>query len=168
MYDKGETTMKKTTKTMATAMILSSAVAMQAQLSKSAVYNEANAEAPLYGPPSVLFDKGDANWDGEINILDMISLKETVLKGKEYTSFDGAIYDINGDELINSEDLLLLQYYFTGITTYIGGGYAVQPTYGPVSAVPVTEISDPEYTETTTTTNPPVIQTVYGPPPGMN
>lgn len=155
--------MKKTQKTIATALLLSSAVAMQSQLSKSAGYNDASAQA-LYGPPSVLIDKGDANWDGDINILDMITLKNKVHNGTEYTSFDGAIYDINSDETINSEDLLLLQYYFTGITTYIGGGYECQPTYGPVSAVPEAEITEMpvEYPEEYNT-DPYEYQAMYGP-----
>ena len=52
---------------------------------------------------SECYHNGDVNYDGEINVLDVVSLVDSILNG-DY--IDGG--DINGDDTVNVIDVVML------------------------------------------------------------
>jgi hypothetical protein len=56
-----------------------------------------------YMDTSECYENGDVNYDGEINVLDVVSLVDSILNG-DY--IDGG--DINGDDTVNVIDVVML------------------------------------------------------------
>lgn len=62
---------------------------------------------------------GDANGDGEIDVLDLTELKKLILSGE--TDYDSNIAcDVTGDKKINILDLVRLKKYFAGVDVPLG------------------------------------------------
>ena len=60
-------------------------------------------DAVEYMYTSDCYENGDVNYDGEINVLDVVSLVDSILNG-DY--IDGG--DINGDDTVNVIDVVML------------------------------------------------------------
>ncbi|MDO5558537.1 MAG: dockerin type I domain-containing protein [Oscillospiraceae bacterium] len=150
--------MKKTKRTLITAAVLTTA-ALNPKLSSQADDN-AEAMAPVYGPPSYFYEKGDVNMDGKVNILDCCLMRSAALGQKGYT--EDSLTDINTDGIIDSRDVLAIQNFMLAKSQSVQyrEDETTQPEYGVVTATETT--TQPVYgtmpaTETTTQAVP-----VYG------
>ncbi|MDO5558539.1 MAG: dockerin type I repeat-containing protein [Oscillospiraceae bacterium] len=165
--------MKKTSRTIMTAAVLTAAATLNPAASVNSGEN-VDAMAPVYGPPSYFYDKGDVNTDGKINILDYCLMRNIALGGNGY--YESSLTDVNQDGIVDSRDVLALQNFMLtkagevvfpeettmpvtqpAYGTYPVTSSVVQTKYGVFPAtVPNTEITgtNPEETEPPVTTIP--------------
>jgi len=52
--------------------------------------------------------QGDVNYDGELNILDIVKVVNFILGTYDFTDMQYSLADMNIDELIDTLDLILL------------------------------------------------------------
>jgi len=57
----------------------------------------------FYQDTSDCFDLGDMNFDGEVNVLDIVEIVELILTN--LYNIDG---DVNNDELLNIQDIVII------------------------------------------------------------
>ena len=56
---------------------------------------------------------GDINYDGVIDVFDVVSLRRILLGGSAEGIVDD-VMDLNGDSVVNTADLVKLQHYILG------------------------------------------------------
>ena len=165
--------MKKTKKTMFTAAVLSAACALSTGLKANESFkaadtsdqgndesafsaNNLSAEevvspTPMYGPPSL---KGDMDRDYDLDIADLIRMKDYAIESQEGGFNDSKEWraNLDGDDVVDGYDVLMMQRYLMGITKYpeepLPNGtrlpeYPVFPKYPPESPEPVATIYGP-------------------------
>ncbi|MBR4022342.1 MAG: dockerin type I repeat-containing protein [Ruminococcus sp.] len=167
--------MKKTKKTMLTAVTLLSAMnlvpanvlnaaGIEVEEDDSSVESEfVNEMSGVYGPPPIV---GDLNYDRSVDAFDMQLMRKAIVNGggKKYAH----VYDLNDDNNTDMSDAVILQKYILGmineyddiittspiqttVTTTTREILTTQPAYGP-----------PVYTTGTEVTTIPA--PLYGPP----
>lgn len=167
--------MKKTKKTMLTAVTLLSAMnlvpanvlnaaGIELEEDDSSVESEfVNEMSGVYGPPPIV---GDLNYDRSVDAFDMQLMRKAIVNGggKKYAH----VYDLNDDNNTDMSDAVILQKYILGmineyddiittspiqttVTTTTREILTTQPAYGP-----------PVYTTGTEVTTIPA--PLYGPP----
>ena len=170
--------MKKTKKTMLTAVTLLSAMnlvpanvlnaaGIEVEEDNAAVIPEfENKMAAVYGPPPIV---GDLNYDRSVDAFDMQLMRKAIESGKQYSY----VHDLNDDNNTDMSDAVILQKYILGMideyddiittspiqttvtTTTIREIMTTQPAYGPPVYTTGTEV---------TTIPTPTTQPLYGPP----
>ena len=171
--------MKKTKKTMLTAVTLLSAMnlvpanvmnaaGLDIEEDDSSVESEfENNVAATYGPPPIV---GDLNYDRSVDAFDMQLMRKAIVNGggKKYAH----VYDLNDDNNTDMSDAVILQKYILGmineyddiittspiqttVTTTTRELLTTQPSYGPPVYTTGTEV---------TTIPTPTTQPLYGPP----
>lgn len=160
--------MKKTRQTAMTAALFAAAMnavpsgalgtvtanASSADLMTSAasaiVYNPKNDESyGVYGPAP---NYGDVNYDGVVDVFDLICLRQAYINGE--SKFSG---DVNYDGKFNVADLVTLQKYLLGQIDDVMNNVENESSG-------TTQITDITHTETVTTSVTAPMFPVYGPP----
>lgn len=190
--------MKKTKKTMFTAALLSSAVALQSNIPSSTQASDdiyltsvmygppptsspepsaVPTVVPMYGPPSV---KGDLDGDGDADITDYILLKSRIgdSEALNLTARDYWTMNVNWDDQLSAEDIKTFERYLFGKIPDMDRPYPEDyddnPEYIPDNpAVIPTEYPQTKYgpypaDPDDDPSQPPVYASVYGPPPVLN
>lgn len=146
--------MKKTKKTMLTAVTLLSAMnlvpanvlnasGIEVEEDNAAVIPEfENKMAAVYGPPPIV---GDLNYDRSVDAFDMQLMRKAIESGKQYSY----VHDLNDDNNTDMSDAVILQKYILGMINEYDDIITTSPI---------------QTTVTTTTREILTTQTVYGPP----
>lgn len=101
---------------------------------------------PVYGPPWIFAKKGDMNYDRVLNARDVTQLKRAILTG-EFSDAEDYLADVNGDGLIDQEDVKALIRQLTG---------KPEDEDDPITT-DITDLTEPPFSTTTVC--------LYGPPP---
>lgn len=91
-----------------------------------------------------VFQYGDANGDGKIDVQDLTHLWGGLAKGDVSAELEDGCPDVNGDGIVNMKDVALLQRYLDG-----GWGVELPDSYAPLSG----DLSDYEVLSTVLSEN---------------
>lgn len=171
--------MKKTKKTMLTAVTLLSAMnlvpanvlnaeGIEVEEDDSSVESEfVNEMSGVYGPPPIV---GDLNYDRSVDAFDMQLMRKAIVNGggKKYAH----VYDLNDDNNTDMSDAVILQKYILGMINEYDDIITTSPIQTTVTTttreIMTTQLvyGPPVYTTGTevTTIPTPTTQPLYGPP----
>lgn len=141
---------------------------------------------PLYGPPSVLYPRGDVTMDKQVDARDFTRMKQIALGQNPYPGYaENDIADLNHDGKVDKQDVEKMLHDVLGVpekedpvltsttaltlatTTITTTTMMVSTLYGPPSMFGTTSPVTEAITDTTTTLTTPMA-TLYGPPPAYD
>ena len=141
---------------------------------------------PLYGPPSVLYPRGDVTMDKQVDARDLTRIKEIALGEIRYPGYaEKDIADLNRDGTVDKQDVEKMLHDVLGVpekeepvmttttaltlatTTITTTTMMVSTLYGPPSVFGTTTQDSDVITETTPMPTTPMA-TLYGPPPAYD
>ncbi|MBP1590541.1 MAG: dockerin type I repeat-containing protein, partial [Oscillospiraceae bacterium] len=132
---------------------------------ETTIRESVSSAMPLYGPPSALHGFGNVNMDNNVDIADLIEMKDMAIKEQEGKNIDVIkknIADLNEDFELDKTDIAMMEQYLYGRSSSperaeVPDGYFVSTS--PEEVTTEAETTLPE----TTRWNQPV-GTLYGPP----
>ena len=162
--------MKKTLKTIMTAAAFAAAMGASAAsdvnvagkaptIPASEVEFDPSAEktSVLYGPPEVLFERGDLITDGEINVFDLIVMKRGLIDESSLSMVQSRLVDVNQDGKFSIADVVALSNYINGKNSYY-------VTYNDEDFEEIVTTQQITSIEKITTTLGTTVMPLYGPP----